>query len=357
MPWIALEPTAFSHRKTLRLSIALGLRETHVVGHLARLWTWALASAPDGELDDEPEVVARAADWTGELLEIADGAGFVAALVEAGFVERIDVGRLRLHGWRERHEAWAERREQEARSVEQREAERRRRQRERQAAYRERQRRGEMVTAGDVTVTQVVRSRIGDRDALVGQKVNGVTSHGANGVTVRDVTGDACRDRTGPDRTSPDRTSPDRTGPDAPPVSPPRAGGSPPPAPPARGRGAVQERNDGSGVRSSGGGEAALLEPRPLDAVAVWNQALGVLRGLMSAANFEAYFEGSRGVRAESDGIVVEVASSLARQTLEQRFRRQIARALYDVVGRRVTVTLIVGSGQVPAIVGQEADR
>ena len=45
-PWIALELTVFDQRKTLGLAIRLGLRETHLVGHLARLWTWALSSAP-----------------------------------------------------------------------------------------------------------------------------------------------------------------------------------------------------------------------------------------------------------------------------------------------------------------------
>src|SRR5215212_885184 len=108
MAWIALETTVFDHRKTLALSVRLGVRETHLVGHLARLWTWALSSAPTGEISGVvPEVIARAADWTGDLLEIASADAFVDALVEVGFLDRLDTGWC-LHGWRERHEQWAD---------------------------------------------------------------------------------------------------------------------------------------------------------------------------------------------------------------------------------------------------------
>jgi len=135
VPWIQLEPTVWDHAKTLGLSLALDVPDLYAAAHMAALWTWALASAPDGELGPLPaRVIAKAARWPG------DAEAFVGAAIGVGFLDRLDDGGLRLHGWRERHELWAARREQESRGSEKRgdEQKLRERERERKAQYRNR---------------------------------------------------------------------------------------------------------------------------------------------------------------------------------------------------------------------------
>ena len=66
----------------------------------------------------------------------------------------------------------------------------------------------------------------------------------------------------------------------------------------------------------------------------VWDAALGELRLGMSQANYESYLAGTRATAFEDDELTVTVGNPLVRETLEQRFRQHILRALYDVVGR-----------------------
>jgi chromosomal replication initiator protein len=78
----------------------------------------------------------------------------------------------------------------------------------------------------------------------------------------------------------------------------------------------------------------------------VWDAALGELRLGMSQANFESYLAGTQATSFEGDELTVAVTNPLVRETLEQRFRQHILRALYDVVGRPCRVHLVSGRGR-----------
>jgi len=75
-----------------------------------------------------------------------------------------------------------------------------------------------------------------------------------------------------------------------------------------------------------------------------WDAALGELRLAMSQANFESYLAGTTATVFDEDELTVAVPNPLVRETLEQRFRPHIVRALYDVVGRPCRVLLVSGS-------------
>lgn len=78
----------------------------------------------------------------------------------------------------------------------------------------------------------------------------------------------------------------------------------------------------------------------------VWDAALGELRLGMSQANYESYLAGTRATAFEDDELTVTVGNPLVRETLEQRFRQHILRALYDVVGRPCRVQLVSGGAR-----------
>jgi hypothetical protein len=197
VPWIQLEPTVWDHAKTLGLADRLRLDPLYAAAHVAKLWTWALASAPDGELGQlSPAVIARAAGWR------RDAAAFVEACVEVRFFDHRDDGALTLHGWAERMERWAAIQGQ---SPEDREEERRRRHAQHQAAYRDRR-----------------REAAGDRSVIGGAATGDGSCDGD--MSDGEITGDRVS-RTGPG----DRTSPDRISPPLPPV------GGEPPGPPLQG--------------------------------------------------------------------------------------------------------------------------
>jgi chromosomal replication initiator protein len=73
----------------------------------------------------------------------------------------------------------------------------------------------------------------------------------------------------------------------------------------------------------------------------VWDAALGELRLGMSQANYESYLAGTQATAFEDDELTVAVSNPLVRETLEQRFRPHILRALFDVVGRPCRVSLV----------------
>lgn len=333
--WIQFEPGVFDHRKTLRLSVQLGLRETHLAGHLARLWTWALSSAPSGDLGDlEPAVIARAADWTGDLLDVADAETFVGALLTVGFLDRLDDGGLRLHGWRERHTLWAERRESEQRTVERSEADRRKRHAESQAGYRARKRGDQAgdrgVIDGDITRDGVGDQRVIDGDITRDQRVIG----GDRGVMSRVIDGDITRG------------APDRTGPE------PETGANrtrvTPPAPRKRGERA-SEGGRGAGMVAGAPPAPLLLDVDP-EAARVWTMALAELRLGMSEANYRSHLGETVGASFEGGQLTVAVSNPLVRETLDQRFRQHIARAVFDVVGHECRVQLVTGRARAPTL-------
>lgn len=94
MAWIELHQAVWTHRKTLEFADLLGVPPVVAVGHLAALWSWAVDSAPTGQLGDiRATILARAAQWTGE-----DATAFAAAAVQAGYLDETPAG-LVLHDW------------------------------------------------------------------------------------------------------------------------------------------------------------------------------------------------------------------------------------------------------------------
>ena len=93
MAWIEFHQSLISHPKTKRLARRLGLPIPAIVGHMACFWCWCLEYAQDGNLSRyDAEELADAAMYQGE-----DSEGFVAALIDAGFLEKVDG--LQVHDW------------------------------------------------------------------------------------------------------------------------------------------------------------------------------------------------------------------------------------------------------------------
>ena len=90
------------------------------------------------------------------------------------------------------------------------------------------------------------------------------------------------------------------------------------------------------------------------DPARIWDAALGELRLGMSQANFESYLAGTEASAFEDDELTIVVPNPLVRETLEQRFRQHILRALFDVVGRPCRARLISGGAR-PAIRASKA--
>ena len=95
---IRLNVFFFKHRKTLKLRRKLGAEG---VLALMTLWTEAAINRPDGILTGyDEEDIAIASGWPGEPEEL------VTALLECGFLERLEDGTYKIHDWEE-HQPWA----------------------------------------------------------------------------------------------------------------------------------------------------------------------------------------------------------------------------------------------------------
>lgn len=100
MSWSKLHGGAHRHRKVLQLEAALGCSELEARGIVLTVWSWTIESEPDGDLDGwTDDALARVWGWRG------DAAGFIAALVSVGLLDRED-GALRVHDWMEHAEGW-----------------------------------------------------------------------------------------------------------------------------------------------------------------------------------------------------------------------------------------------------------
>lgn len=88
------------------LAAELDIPDMLAAAHIARLWTWALDNAPNGDLTGLPNrVVAVGAGWTG------DPDAFVHASIRAGWLDRED-DRLMIHDWHDYAGRLIEKREQ-----------------------------------------------------------------------------------------------------------------------------------------------------------------------------------------------------------------------------------------------------
>jgi chromosomal replication initiator protein len=82
------------------------------------------------------------------------------------------------------------------------------------------------------------------------------------------------------------------------------------------------------------------------DPARIWDAALGELRLGMSQANFESYLAGTQASAFDNDELTIRVQNPLVRETLEQRFRQHIVRALFDVVGRPCRIRFAAAGGR-----------
>lgn len=103
--WIELHQSLWTHKKTLLLAAELGIDETYAAAHMARLWSWALDNAPNGELGNLPnKVIAYGAGWRG------DPDRFVEAAIRIGWLDQTPNGLL-IHDWEDYAGRLIERRE------------------------------------------------------------------------------------------------------------------------------------------------------------------------------------------------------------------------------------------------------
>lgn len=292
MAWIESHQELREHPKTKRLCRLLALPRPMVVGYLHFLWWWAYDYGADGDLSRfTDEDIADAIDWEGDPGEL------VAALTQCGFLTED----RQIHDWEDFAQKWIERRKND----------------------RERKR------AGRRSPDDVQRTSDGDPPEF----------HSLSGVT------------------GPDHTGPNLTGPESTPQPPPCEEGENPPTPRKRGARISRERRNGSGGSDSkwGGYESPSERPDSTPefdvdpaAASVWNAALEELRLGMSLANFESYLAGTMAVSLEGDQLAVAVSNPLVRETLEQRFRQHILRALLDVRGSPCRVAFVSGRARAP---------
>jgi len=91
--WQKVDPDLRSHPAFAHLTRLLNLRSVETHGLLAGLWAMAYRQAEDGDLSRfKPAALAALIDYDSDPDEL------LVALVEAGFLERVD-GRLMIHGW------------------------------------------------------------------------------------------------------------------------------------------------------------------------------------------------------------------------------------------------------------------
>lgn len=97
----AVKIGALDHPKTLDFASRLGVRRAQAIGHLELMWAFTALKAPHGNIGKWPDgAIAMACDWDG------DAAAFVAALADAGFLERDPEYRLLVHDWHEHAPRW-----------------------------------------------------------------------------------------------------------------------------------------------------------------------------------------------------------------------------------------------------------
>lgn len=95
VPWIQVYSNLPNHPKTYRLMELLGLkRKREAVGIVVSLWCWAVLNAMDGDLSCfPPKAIADVVEWNGRPDRLYD------ALITAGWLDRGDDGKLRIHDW------------------------------------------------------------------------------------------------------------------------------------------------------------------------------------------------------------------------------------------------------------------
>lgn len=90
MAWIELHQTLPTNKKLIRIASLLKITEEQAIGHLCKLWLWALDNAQGGHLIDFLNAeIARVSGWT------KNPDVFVNALLSAGFLDED----MQIHDW------------------------------------------------------------------------------------------------------------------------------------------------------------------------------------------------------------------------------------------------------------------
>jgi hypothetical protein len=96
-----LKLDALDHPKTHDFVSRLHISRPTAIGHLELLWAFTGKNAPQGDLGKWPDgAIASACEWAG------DPSVFIAALVDARFLDRDSAHRLRVHDWHEHAPGW-----------------------------------------------------------------------------------------------------------------------------------------------------------------------------------------------------------------------------------------------------------
>jgi len=98
MSWIQIDVTIREHDKIYNLADTLKIPDSHAVGLMVCLWTWAVSAAPDGDITNfPPRALAKAAGWDKKPELFLEAICSPASM----FVEQID-GHLVFRNWDKR---------------------------------------------------------------------------------------------------------------------------------------------------------------------------------------------------------------------------------------------------------------
>ena len=100
MAWIESHDNLAGHPKTRKAARSLGVSIPTMMGHLHLLWHWCLSYAEDGDLSGyDAADIAEAVMWDGDPDQFIEALLNCGPAGKAGFLERDEQGRLRVHDW------------------------------------------------------------------------------------------------------------------------------------------------------------------------------------------------------------------------------------------------------------------
>lgn len=101
MAWIQVDDGIREHDKIYNLADTLGISNAHAVGLMVCFWTWAVTSAPDGDVTSfPPRAITKAAGWDKGGQKGAQQ--FYDALLSIRFLEKSEDGRVLIRNWDQR---------------------------------------------------------------------------------------------------------------------------------------------------------------------------------------------------------------------------------------------------------------
>ena len=102
MAWIKSHSELITHPKVKKAARILGISVITMIGHLHALWWWTLEHAPDGFISRyDPEEIADAIMWEGDIQAFFDALVTCGAKNSAGLLDKDEDGELYIHDWEE----------------------------------------------------------------------------------------------------------------------------------------------------------------------------------------------------------------------------------------------------------------